>query len=127
MKPKKTYALLIGLVAGAIATWFQPYNQLEIFGVDYRIIMAVAALVFAFLYRLFSGAKTYTAGVYIGFGIIAALVLRIVVDLFADSTDHNLWPLELAIFAVIAFPSALIGAYLAETFFWAKRKNMKRK
>ena len=114
-------------MAGAIATWFQPYNQLEIFGVDYRLIMAVAALIFAFLYTLFSGARTYTAGVFIGLGIIAALVLRIVVDWFADSTDHNLWPLELAIFTVIAFPSALIGAYLAETIFWAKRKNIKSK
>ena len=124
MKPNKIYALLIGLLAGAIATWFQPYNQLEIMGVDYRIIMSVAALVFAFLFKLISGAKTYTAGVYIGFGIIFALILRIIVDWFSNFTDHNLWPFEIAIFAVIAFPSALIGAYLAELIYWVKRKNV---
>lgn len=116
MRTNKFTAFVLGVLAGAISTWFQPYNELEIFGVDYRIIMSVAALLFAFLFRYFSEAKTYTTGIYIGAGILSALILRIIVDLLSDSTDHNLWPIEVAIFVLIAFPSAFIGAYLAELF-----------
>lgn len=124
MKPEKIYALLIGLVAGAIATWFQPYNELEIFGVDYRIIMAAAALIFAFLFKLFSGAKTYTVGVYIAFGIITALVLRIITDTLSGTANLDLWPFEIAIFAIISFPSALTGAYLAEIIYGTEEKDV---
>lgn len=114
MRTNKFSAFVLGVLAGAISTWFQPYNELDIFGVDYRIVMSVAALLFAFFFSYFSKTKTYTTGLYIGTGILSALLLRIIADIISDSIDHDLWPIEVAIFVLIAFPSAFIGAYLAE-------------
>jgi hypothetical protein len=123
MNRRKGGAFLFGLLAGAVSTWFQPYNQLEIFGVDYRIIMAVAALILAFLYKVLFEANTVNTGLFLGYGIITALFIRIIVDVLNDPTDHNLWPLEVAIFILIAFPSALVGAYLGELVRVSKRKD----
>lgn len=123
MKRFKFGALLLGLLAGALSTWFQPYNQLEIQGVDYRIIMAVTALILSFFYRWWTTASTFTTGLYLGFGIVIALALRIAVDVIFGSVEHDLWSLEIAIFSVIAFPSAFIGAYLAELLEWSKSRS----
>lgn len=123
MKRLKFGALLLGLLAGALSTWFQPYNQLEIQGVDYRIIMALTALVLSFFYKWWTTASTFNTGLYLGFGILLALALRITVDVTLRSVDHDLWSLEMAIFTVIAFPSAFIGAYLAELLQWSKSRS----
>lgn len=123
MKRIKFGAILLGLLAGAISTWFQPYNQLEIQGVDYRVIMSLTALVLSFFYKLWTTASTFTTGLYLAFGILLALVLRIIVDVIFRSVDHDLWPLEIAIFGVIAFPSSFIGAYLAELLQWSKSRS----
>lgn len=122
MNRLKAGAFGCGLFAGAISTWMQPYNQLEIMGVDFRIIMAIAAVVLSFLYKIITRAGTVATGLYVSYGILAALLLRIFFDVIRDPTQHNLWPLEVAIFAVIAFPSALIGAYLAELLKWSSGK-----
>ena len=113
----------MGLLAGALSTWFQPYNQLEVMGVDYRIIMAIAALVLAFFYKLLFRSGTVNTGLFIGYGIITALFIRIIIDVIKDPTDHNLWPIEVAIFVVIAFPSAFVGAYLGELVHWSRKKK----
>lgn len=122
MKRVKFGALLLGLMAGALSTWFQPYNQLEIEGIDYRAIMAVTALVLSFCYRMWTTASTFTTGLYLAVGILLALVLRISADVFFWSIEHDLWPMEIAIFTVIALPSAFIGAYLAELLQWSKSR-----
>jgi len=85
--------------------------------------MAVAALVFSFLFRLFSRAGTTTTALFIAYGILSALILRILLDVIRDPTDHNLWPLEIAIFVVIAFPATFIGAYLAELIHWTRKRK----
>lgn len=123
MKKVKFGALILGLMAGALSTWFQPYNQLEIYGVDYRILMALASLVLSFSYRRWTTAGTFTTGLFLALGIILALVLRISVDVLFRSVAHELWSLEIAIFTVIAFPSAFIGAYLAELSQWSKSRS----
>ncbi|GAB2769064.1 hypothetical protein [Salinimicrobium soli] len=122
MSRGKVGAFFFGLFAGGISTWFQPYNEIEIFGIDYRIVMAMAALILAFLYKLWFDAGTVNTGLFLSYGIITALFLRIIADVIVDPTDHNLWPLEIAIFVVIAFPSALIGAYLGELVQWVRKK-----
>lgn len=83
----------------------------------------MTALVLAFFYRWWAAASTYTTGLYLGSGIILALVLRISVDVFLRSIAHDLWALEIVIFMVIAFPSAFIGAYLAELLQWSKSRS----
>lgn len=118
----KAGAFILGLIAGGAATWFQPYNEILVWGMDYRLLMAIATFILAFLYRFFSSAGTTTTGLYLGTGVIAALVLRIIIDVVGDYTSHNLWPMELALFALVAFPSAFIGAYLAELMAWSKAK-----
>ncbi len=125
MKTLKSGAFVLGLMAGAFSTWFTPYNELEIQGLDYRIIMAVSALFLSFGYRRLTATNTFNTGLFLGAGIIFALVLRIIFDITFQTMAHDLWPLEIAIFVVIAFPSAFIGAYLAELLQWSKRSDLK--
>ena len=113
----------LGILAGGLATWFQPYNQILLWGMDYRLVMATVSLILAFLYRLFSGAGTLTTGLWLGSGVIVALLARIVFDIIQDPTDHDLWQMEIALFALVAFPSAFIGAYLAELLNWSKARE----
>jgi hypothetical protein len=47
-------------------------------------------------------------------GFIIAIVLRIVYDLvFVDPTSHNLFPIELVIWSIMALIPALAGAFLS--------------
>ena len=47
-------------------------------------------------------------------GFIIAVVLRIVYDLiFVDPTSHNLFPIELVMWSIMAFIPALAGAFLS--------------
>lgn len=118
-KSVKSGAFLAGLLVGILTTWLQPYNELDVFGVDFRIITAIAAVIISFIYRLWTGAGTRSTGIYIGTGIVSAFILRIVYDSFIASSAHNLWTLEIILFVVIAFPAALIGAYLGELTRWS--------
>jgi uncharacterized integral membrane protein len=117
MKAHSIYAFFTGLAAGGLATWFQPNQQLEIFGIDYRTIMALAALLFAFGYKYFTDARTSTTGLFVGLGVTIALLLRILINFLTGSTMYAPWRFEIAVYVLIAFPSALIGAYAAELIF----------
>lgn len=51
-------------------------------------------------------------------GLLIAVFIRVMIEGIADPTSHNLWPFELIMYAVVAFPSALIGTGVG---FFAKR------
>lgn len=127
MVTNKSGAFILGLLIGVGSTWLQPYSDIEFMGVDYRMVMAVSALILSFLYGLFTETRTYTAGLFIGFGIVLALVARIILDWITDTATHDLWALEIAIFVVIAFPSAFIGSYLGELIKGGKQRRRDKK
>lgn len=127
MLTNKTGAFILGLLIGVGSTWLQPYSDIELWGWDYRMVMAVAALVLSFLYGLYTNARTFTSGLFIGFGIVLALIARILLDSLTARASHELWALEISIFVVIAFPSTLIGAYLAELIRGGKKRREKQK
>jgi hypothetical protein len=123
MNKLKWMALSLGVTGGALFTWIRSYSQLEVEGIDYRVIVAISTLILSFFYRFWTLAGTFTTGFYLSLGILLALLLRIGADIYLKSIEHDLWPLEIAIFSVIAFPAAFIGAYLAELLQYSKRRS----
>lgn len=127
MITNKSGAFILGLLIGVGSTWLKPYSDIEFMGVDYRMLMALAALLLSFLYRLYTRAKTFNTGLLVGLGIVLALILRIIMDSVTARDSHTIWALEIAIFVVIAFPSAFIGSYLGELLQLGNKKRRDQK
>jgi len=64
------------------------------------------------------------AGLITTAGFAIAIVLRIVFDLiFVDPTSHNLFPVELVIWTIMAFIPAIAGAFLSSMIFRITNKS----
>src|SRR5690606_27866981 len=51
-----------------------------------------------------------------GVAVPVAVMLRVIVEVAADPTSHNLWPFEIVLAALLGFPLALLGAMLGAAF-----------
>jgi 4-hydroxybenzoate polyprenyltransferase len=123
MKNGKAIALVLGVIAGGLSYWFNPYNVLEIFGAPIHGVMAVGSLVAAGY-----AAWKYQLGIVqislmVSLGVAIAVMCRVIVDGLADSTSHNLFPFELALAFVVSFPSALIGASASQFIIGLRKAN----
>ncbi len=118
-------ALFLGLLAGGLATWFQPYREIFFWGMDYRLVMVLAVLVFSFLFKLVFRHETVKVASFIGSGAVIALIFRIMYDVFRDFTAHFEWPMEITLFALLAFASSFVGTYLGELINWSKKAGTK--
>lgn len=112
---------MLGLIAGGLATWFQPYQEIFVWGMDYRVVMVITTLIFSFLFKLILKPDTVKAALFIGSGAVTGLILRIIYDVFRDITAHFEWPMEVTLFALVAYASAFVGTYLGELLNWTKR------
>lgn len=112
---------MLGLIAGGLATWFQPYQEIFVWGMDYRVVMVITTLIFSFLFKLILKPDTVEAALFIGSGAVTGLILRIIYDVFRDITAHFEWPMEVTLFALVAYASAFVGTYLGELLNWTKK------
>lgn len=104
-------SVVAGTAIGAIAYWFQPYNETTFLGINIFVIMGTGALLAACLLQLWRSTKPLTNAIYVTTGVLVAVMLRILFDLtFMDATSHNLLPIEILFAGVVAFPGALLGA-----------------
>ena len=77
-----------------------------------------------FIYRK----NLFVAGFITTAGFFAAVLLRIVYELiFIDPTSHNLFPIELVIWSIMAFIPAVAGAFLGNMTFRLIRKSTAEK
>jgi hypothetical protein len=56
--------------------------------------------------------RVWRWAIAVGFGLPAAVIIRIIIDLTQDSSEHNLFPIEIFISLVIAAPCTFAGAYV---------------
>lgn len=106
-------ATVTGIFIGAIAYWFQPYNQTTVLGVNMWLIMGIGALLGALLLMLFLQEKPSKTALLVSLGVIFAIFARILFDtLFWDPTSHNLAPFEILFAGFVTVPGAFIGVYL---------------
>lgn len=115
MKTKVTILItLVGILIGAISYWFQPYNQLNVFGVKTRVIWSLGAFFGSLLLYTLLNEKALKIALLVSLGVILAIIFRIIYDtVFWNSTSHNLAPFEVIGCGMVTIPSAFAGAYLA--------------
>jgi hypothetical protein len=122
MKSKTTILIIVaGILAGAISSWFNEYNQLTVFGISIRLLLAITSFAASFLMSLFYSESNAKIPLLISAGVLMALAGRIIFDLYIDSTSHNLFPFEMLISFSISFSCAFVGSFLASLY--KKKKN----
>lgn len=100
----------LGFFVAALTHWNLPYEELDLMGngVAYRWIAysGVISLIAHLRYQVLSGRVAFWTAI----GFIAAVFLRIIYDLFRDSSTHNLWPFEILLAFVLTFlPAFIVG------------------
>lgn len=123
MKKLTTILIIVaGILVGAISTWFNEYNQLTVFGISIRLLLAIVSFLASFIASLLFNERVAKLTLLISAGVILALAGRILFDLFIDSTSHNLFPFEMMVALSISVPCAFIGSFLASIL---KRKDIR--
>ena len=99
---------LAGLLLTGIPYWRLPYNA-DFFADPLLLLgfaglgVATAMLVYSAIARL---APTFWAMLA---AFPAAVAIRVAVEVSSDPTDHNLWPFELVIAAIVSLIAVLPG------------------
>lgn len=105
--------ILVGIIIGGLAYWFQPYNQSTVYGINMWAVMSIGAFLGALLLMIFFNGKPSRIALLVSLGILIAVIARIIYDTaFWDSTSHNLAPFEIIFFGIVTVPSAFAGVYL---------------
>ncbi len=97
------------LAAGAIY-WPPSYTELNNTDRGFLLQWALAGLVAGGIAQRFLRLRPSRTTALITLGFVAAVMLRVVVETWADPTDHNLWPFEVVIGAVVGLVGGGIGA-----------------
>lgn len=111
------WVIIVGMIVGGISYWFNEYNIMEIGGISIYWIIGVGSMFGSMLMGYKFKLKPAKSAKFISLGVMLSVLIRIIFDTaFVDSTSHNLAPFEVIIATAIAFPCALIGAYIAKLF-----------
>ena len=97
MKSKITILIIIvGLIIGGISYWFQPYNEMTIFGSNIYLIWSIGAFLGALFLMIIFKKMPVQISLFLTLGVVIAVLLRIIYDTtFWDSTSHNLAGIEI--------------------------------
>lgn len=115
--------ILVGIMAGGISYWFNPYNEMSFLGISIYKLMAAGAFLGSLSLTLILNEKPWKIALLITAGIIIGIMCRIIFDGINDSsTSHNLFPFEIIIALFITVPSAFIGSYLSLLIKYLKSK-----
>lgn len=117
MIERRTLWLASGFAAGLFLTgipyWRLPYNAN--FFADPFLLLGFAGLAVVAALLAASSAARFGAVFWVTLAAFpVAVMIRVIVDTARDPTDHNLWPFELIIAAVVSLfavvPGLLVGA-----------------
>ncbi|PSL01723.1 hypothetical protein [Cecembia rubra] len=102
--------LVFGLafLVAALTNWTVPYEDLGLMedgsALRWAFYAAVLSLISHFRHNQLSG----KVAIWIAMGFVTAVILRIVFDIFNDSSTHNLWPFEVVLALGITFAPAFV-------------------
>lgn len=115
--PGKTSELRVPAIAALISTlllgffhWRIPYSQ-----ADFEPLIAPWLIISTVLGALFAHRQIQIAllrGAGVAAGGLLAVILRVIVEVVADPTSHNLWPFEIVIAGILTGPTSLLGAFI---------------
>lgn len=104
-------AFLAGFLAIGIPYWAIPYNQVNV--PDSLPLSGLLVIVLAAgLLRFFRLCNFLMAIAVAAASAPAAVFVRVAWDTAADSTSHNLWPIEIVLAGMTGLAYALTGAVL---------------
>ncbi len=99
---------IISMLAVGAYWWPPSYSEIQI--IPSWWVFAIIAVLVAAMFAVGDLKHSMMIGGATAGGAIAAIVIRIVIDVVGDPTSHNLWPFELALAGIFIVPSALLGA-----------------
>jgi energy-converting hydrogenase Eha subunit A len=104
------WLLLISVLTTGAPIWFLSYGTF----VNTKIIWLSGALtlLLALLFCLITKEQNKRIFFTTAIGFITATIIKIIIDIIYDSTNHNLLPFEVIYYAIIAFLAATIGVGL---------------
>ena len=114
--------ILVGIMAGGLSYWFNPYNELSLLGISIYKLMGAGAFLGSLSLTLILNEKPWKIALLITTGIIIGIMCRIIFDGINDSSTHNLFPFEIIIALFVSVPSAFIGSYLSVLIKYVKSK-----
>lgn len=117
---KEKWLFAIATLVAGLPIWFTSYQAFSKARVV--IISEVLTFLLAALFAYRTTGKNKIIFFTVAGGFISAIILKIVIDIFINPTDHNLWPFELILFLIAAF--IFTGAGIG--FGWGIRKIIDR-
>ncbi|HCE58610.1 MAG TPA: hypothetical protein DER09_12480 [Prolixibacteraceae bacterium] len=109
-KNKTVVLILLSTLLAGIFRWTVSYEGIEN-GNHWLFWIIGAAL--AGIFSVIFERNIFKAAVFITTGFVTAVVFRIIFDIiFIDPTSHNIFPIEIIIWAVLAFIPAILGAVI---------------
>ena len=114
--------IFVGIMAGGLSYWFNPYNELSLLGISIYKLMGAGAFLGSLSLTLILNEKPWKIALLITTGIIIGIMCRIIFDGINDSSTHNLFPFEIIIALFVSVPSAFIGSYLSVLIKYVKSK-----
>lgn len=120
-QPKAADDLPAAILISALATlaialpyWFASTDAVSDDGIFGRLWLVAAVLVVTTAAAgLLRAVRSLVVVALMLVPVPVAVLGRVVIDLAADPTSHNLWPIELVVSSVLAAPPVLLGALLA--------------
>ena len=99
-----------GLLAAAMIYWPLANGQMEMMSFPYFLRCSAGAFPAASLAVFLLQVTTIQSTRYVLTGMVLAMLMRIIFDTVSAPTDHNLWPLEIALTVAWAIPGCILGA-----------------
>jgi hypothetical protein len=120
---KTAVTILLGTVAAGALLWPVPYGELDFTSRGFLLPWLAAGAAAGFAARVLVKQHTATTAALIALGYVVAVMGRVVVELMADPTDHNLWPFEVVIGGGIGLLGGAIGALLGSLAVGSRAKR----
>ena len=100
---------LLAAIGAGLPIWFVSYHSF-IQG-RFTIISEVLVFLIAALAVFQTKGKNKAIFLIVAAGFILAIATKIVIDIFINPTDHNLWPFEMVLYmiAAVIFSGAGVG------------------
>ena len=113
-KDKRSIFIMgLAFLVAAMVHWTVPIEELEMLNKVFILKWSVGAFIVGVIGVIMLKQNPMQTGLLAVIGFVAAVLVRLVVDAFTEPTDHNLWPFELIVAVLVAFPFSFIGGYLA--------------
>lgn len=106
------FMVLVTVVVTGMFIWFSSNHN---HNKDFTIPL-VLSILFAVAFSILSGFQINRIAQATTIGVIAALIIKIVIDLQFDRTSHNLFPFEIIIDLILVSIASLIGVVIGAVY-----------